>query len=62
MNDIKFENLNKLAFEKGALYTHNRDKDGKRLLIFDVKRHIKGVEKMEDMKKFFVYYMERIDR
>jgi len=62
VNDIKFENLNKLAFEKGALYTHNRDKDGKRLLIFDVKRHIKGVEKMEDMKKFFVYYMERIDR
>jgi len=48
--------------ERGSLFSHNRDKDGKKLLVFCVGKHIKGQEKMEDMKKFFVYYLERLNR
>ena len=39
-----------------------RDKDGRKLLVFCVFKHVKGSEKMEDMKKFFVYMLERLDR
>ena len=42
--------------------SHNRDKDGRKLLVFCVWKHIKGTDKMEDMKKFFVYYLERLNR
>ena len=48
--------------EKGSLFSHNRDKDGRKLLVFVVGKHIKGAEKMEDMKKFFVYQLERLNR
>ena len=39
-----------------------RDKDGRKLLVFCVFKHVKGTEKMEDMKKFFVYMLERLYR
>ena len=39
-----------------------RDKDGRKLLVFCVFKHIKGQEKMEDMKRFFVYMLERLYR
>jgi len=48
--------------ERASLFSHNRDKDGKKLLIFSVGKHFKGMEKMEDMKKFFVYFLERLNR
>lgn len=48
--------------ERGTLFARNRDRDGRKLLVFCVGKHIKGTEKMEDMKKFFVYYMERLAR
>jgi len=50
------------VFEKGALFSRNRDKDGRKLLVFCVFKHIKGQEKMEDMKRFFVYMLERLYR
>jgi len=48
--------------ERGSLFSHNRDKDGRKLLVFCVGKHFKGMEKMEDMKKFFVYFLERLNR
>ena len=51
-----------LMLEKASLFSHNRDKDGRKLLVFCVWKHIKGTDKMEDMKKFFVYYLERLNR
>lgn len=48
--------------ENGELYVHGRDKDGKVLLVFAVKKHVKGTESMDELKRFFIYYMERIDR
>lgn len=62
VEDINIDNVNKAFFEKGAVFSHNRDRDGKKLLVFEVRKHIKGVEKMDEMKKFFVYYLERIDQ
>ena len=43
-------------------YSFFRDKDGHKLLVFCVFKHIKGQEKMEDMKRFFVYMLERLNR
>ena len=56
------ENLNQRLKGHGELYVHGRDKDAKVLMVFAVKKHIKGTEAMDDMKKFFVYMMERVDR
>merc|ERR1712080_788688 len=62
VDEINFDTINKEFFKKGALYTHNRDKDGKILFIFEVRNHVRGVENMDELKKFFVYLMEKIDR
>lgn len=46
----------------GTVFVHNRDKDGKSLLIFTYRKHIKGQKDFEDMKKIVVYWMERVER
>lgn len=48
--------------ERGQLYIHNKDKDGKTLLVFAVKNHRRGEESMDDMKRTFLYFLERIER
>ena len=48
--------------ESFFIHSLHRDKDGRKLLVFCVYKHIKGQIKMEDMKKFFVYYLERLYR
>jgi len=48
--------------EKGTLFIRNKDNWGKDLLIFKAKTHTKGVNDMEDVKKFIVYWFERIER
>jgi hypothetical protein len=60
--DVTMEQLNQRLKGHGELYVHGRDKDGKVLMVFAVKKHIKGTEKMDDLKTFFIYMMERIDR
>ena len=56
------EDLKESIKERGNLYVHNKDKDGKKLLVFNVKQHRRGEEPVEDMKKFFLYCLERVDR
>ena len=60
--DITADDVNPRLKENGELYVHGRDKDGKVLLVFAVKKHFKGTESMDELKRFFIYYMERIDR
>jgi hypothetical protein len=31
-------------------------------MVFAVRKHIKGSENMDELKRFFIYYMERIER
>jgi len=60
--DIREAEFSPESKNKGALFARNRDRDGKRLLVFCVGKHVKGVVKMEEMKRFFVYYLEKISR
>jgi len=62
VDKITYESLNQSMFDKGTVFAHNRDKDQKKLLVFTVGRHVKGQDKMDEMKRFFVYYLERLDR
>lgn len=48
--------------EEGSMFSHNRDIDGKALLIFKSKKHFKGVHDFEDLKRCLVYWMERLER
>ena len=50
------------VLEKGILFIRNQDKWGKKLLMFKAKYHQKGVEDFEVVKKFIVYFFERIER
>ena len=61
-SDIRSNNLEDSLKSKGSLYLRNRDADGKQLLIFEVKKHIKGVNNMNDMHRMFLYFLERVDR
>jgi len=59
---INTNTINSVFFDKGNVYAHNRDKDGKKLLVFSVGTHEKGKHDMVELKKFFVYYLERLER
>eukprot|EP00088_Acartia_fossae_P070015 TRINITY_DN9268_c0_g1_i2.p1 TRINITY_DN9268_c0_g1~~TRINITY_DN9268_c0_g1_i2.p1 ORF type:complete len:548 (+),score=161.37 TRINITY_DN9268_c0_g1_i2:124-1767(+) len=61
-NGINVNTVNSALFEKGNVYSHNRDKDGKKLLVFSVGTHEKGKDNMNELKRFFVYYLERLER
>lgn len=59
---ITSDSLSPVLKERGSLYLRNKDKDGWPLLVFAVRKHIKGMESPEIMKQHFLYYMDRIDR
>lgn len=61
VNDITADNLNPDVKQKGSIYMKNKDKDGCPLLVFAMAKHVKG-EHPDDMKKLFIYYLDRIDR
>ena len=62
VRSVTSADLDEALKAKGSLYLRNRDADGKQLLVFDVKRHIKGTAHMDDMQKIFLYFLERVDR
>ena len=60
--EITSDTLSPVLKERGSLYLKNKDKDGWPLLVFAVRKHVKGIESPEIMKQHFLYYMDRIDR
>lgn len=48
--------------ETGALFAHNKDVDGKTLLLVRSKNHVKGSKDMNELIKILVYWIERIQR
>ena len=62
LSALSVKMLSPLLKEKGALYVRNNDKDGWPLLVFAVKKHVKGLESPDLMKQYFLYYLERMDR
>ncbi|XP_047475376.1 motile sperm domain-containing protein 2-like [Penaeus chinensis] len=61
-NTIVKESIQADFFDKGAMYIHNRDKDGCKMLVFAVRFHQKGVLDMDQLKKFLIYWLERLER
>ena len=61
INDLTVDKLNVDLKQKGSIYMKNKDKDGCPLLVFAMAKHVKG-EYPDEMKKLFVYYLDRIDR
>ena len=61
VNELTSAMLNPEVKQKGSIYMRNKDKDGCPLLVFAMAKHKKG-EHVDDMKKLFIYYLERIDR
>lgn len=60
--DITIDNLNRDYVNAGIVFPHNRDKDGKVLLIFKSKLHVRGVRDSKELLRVFVYWMERLYR
>lgn len=60
--DITVNNINMDYVRAGIVFPHNRDKDGKALLIFKSKLHIRGVRDSKELLRVFVYWMERMYR
>ena len=48
--------------QDGSLFVHNKDKDGKYLLIFKSKKHVKGQRDVDELKRCVVYWFERLER
>ena len=48
--------------EKGALFSRNRDKNGSKILIFCIRKHVKDPKNMQSLKEFFVYMLDRLER
>ena len=60
--DIDVDTVNKSFFDKKSLFIHNRDKDGCKMLIFTVSKHVKGSVDMDELRRFFIYWVERLER
>lgn len=61
-NEINENNVKIEYLQDGSLFAHNKDKDGKFLLIFKSKKHMKGQRDMEELKRCVVYWFERLER
>lgn len=62
MAGIKPSDISPILKEKGNLYLYKKDCDGKPLLVMCMKRHYKGIDSMDNMKKLIHFYMEKVDR
>uniref|UniRef100_A0A1A9W4J6 MSP domain-containing protein n=1 Tax=Glossina brevipalpis TaxID=37001 RepID=A0A1A9W4J6_9MUSC len=61
-NDLNENDLRMDYLTNGFIFSHNVDIDGKPLLIFQTKNHIRGTKNMDDVVKIVVYYIERLHR
>lgn len=61
-SDLSENNLRKDYLEHGSVYAHGRDIDGRSLLVFNTKKHVKGQKDLDEIKKCVVYWMERLQR
>ncbi|KAG8228141.1 hypothetical protein J437_LFUL002796 [Ladona fulva] len=61
-NDITESTINRGFLEGGVLFVRGKDKDGKPLLILKVKKHTKSHGDPEGLKKYVIYWFERLER
>lgn len=61
VNDITAKTLNQEYLTDGSIYAHNKDRDGKPLLIISIKKHSKS-RNQEDLLRIIVYWVERLQQ
>ena len=58
IRDVLEETFPRWVWERGAVFYHNVDKDGKKLLFVKVKEHKKDANLLPEVKRFFAYHLE----
>uniref|UniRef100_U5EYC4 Putative phosphatidylinositol transfer protein pdr16 n=1 Tax=Corethrella appendiculata TaxID=1370023 RepID=U5EYC4_9DIPT len=61
-NDINENTVRMDYLEEGVIFPNGYDLDGKPIIIFKAKLYVKSGKNMDDMKRMFVYWVERIIR
>ena len=61
--DLSPANLDAGILNSGVMYLlGNRDKVGNLLLVMECKKFVKGQSNMDEWKKIFLYFLERMER
>lgn len=61
-NELNETNIRMDYLTDGVIFPRNKDIDGKTILIFKTKKHIRGAKDMNEILKVLVYWVERIHR
>ncbi|XP_017071248.1 motile sperm domain-containing protein 2 [Drosophila eugracilis] len=59
--DINETNLNQEYLNDGSIFVHNKDKDGKPLLILTINMHSKS-RNLDDLLRIIVFWIEKVQR
>ncbi|XP_053672555.1 motile sperm domain-containing protein 2-like [Anopheles nili] len=62
INDIREDNIRMEYINDALMYPRGRDLDGKTVFIFKSKLYVRGTRNLDDLKKCFLYWIERIIR
>ncbi|XP_035913828.1 motile sperm domain-containing protein 2-like [Anopheles stephensi] len=62
INEIREDNIRMEYIHDGLMYPRGRDVDGKTVFIFKSKLYVRGTRNLDDLKKCFLYWIERIIR
>ena len=62
VNDIREVELAPDLLQRGSLFSRGRDRDGCKLFIFSIRKHVKEPDRVEEMKRLLVYMLERLER
>ncbi|CAH0404091.1 unnamed protein product [Chilo suppressalis] len=61
-NDINESNIRMEYAKDGVVFPHGRDVEGSLIFIIKSKQHVKGQKDFEEIKKLFIYWLDRIER
>lgn len=61
-NDLCESNINMEYIYEGSFFAHGRDIDGRLLLIFKCKQHVKGQKDFEELKRCVVFIFDKLER
>ncbi|XP_064607580.1 motile sperm domain-containing protein 2-like [Liolophura sinensis] len=59
LNDLTEDNFNRWMWDLGAVFFHNTDKDGHKILFVKVKEYRKDLNMLPTVKKFFALALEQ---
>ncbi|XP_058054083.1 motile sperm domain-containing protein 2-like [Anopheles bellator] len=62
INEIREDNIRMEYVNDGLMFPRGRDLDGKTVFIFKSKLYVRGSRNLDDLKKCFLYWIERIIR